>query len=166
MSEQKLSQKWCIAAFFKELTVGYEFDQSSTPLHATLAGIFAYPAKGEAIAKVLQQSTAQTSRFSVVGLKAVQWGEALTVTLLQQSADFNALYRTMQDDLSANGADFNEPEYLGDGFTPHVTVQKSEKLEPDESRLIQNVSLVDMFPGGDGYRRRIHTVIRLSNGNE
>lgn len=166
MSEVKLSQKWAVASFFSELPEGYEFAQKDTPLHATLAGVFAHPAKGDEIANTIQESIDGAQSFKVSGDVEEQWGEGLVVCKLVHSEQFIRLLSSIQNGLLAQGAVFNEPQYLGAGFTPHVTVQQAEKLMPGSMALVHSVSLVDMFPDGDGYRRRIHKVIKLGNIDE
>lgn len=161
MSREKLTQKWAVAAFFDDLAVGFEFAQEETPLHATLAGVFAINMRGDEIAELLRQCLSDSHTFAVTGLAEERWGEGLVVTTLADSEDLSGLYGSVQDCLLNKGAVFNEPQYLHDGFTPHVTKQRSGRLAIGASAEITRVSLVDMFPGGNGYRRRIHAVIKL-----
>ncbi len=165
MSEVKLSQKWAVASFFSELPEGFEFGQKDTPLHATLAGVFAYPARGDEIANNVRHSVNGIHSFKVRGDVEERWGEGLVVCKLAHSEIFTNLLLIIQNALTEQGAVFNEPQYLGAGFTPHATVQQAEKLMPGSTALINSVSLVDMFPDGDGYRRRIHKVIKLGSTN-
>lgn len=165
MSGEKLTQKWAVASFFDDLEIGYEFPREETPLHATLAGVFAINKSGDEIADLLKQCLIDTTGFSVRGLAEERWGDELIVTTLEDSQQFSALYAGVQDRLLNKGAVFNEPQYLHDGFTPHVTQQREGKLSVGESAQISRVSLVDMFPGGDGYRRRIHATISLEEEN-
>lgn len=162
--EKKLSQKWCVASFFDDLPAGFEFAMEEVPLHATLAGVCALPMSGDEIARNLKSAVAHTVPFEIYGDTQEQWGEGLKVTLIRQSNNFDNLLRLVQATLLEEGAVFNEPQYLGDGFTSHITMQKSGEVLPGESRLISSVSLVDMFPDEDGYRRRIHAVVRFQDG--
>lgn len=163
MSEQRLTQKWAVASFFDELEPGFEFAQEDTPLHATLAGVFAINKVGDEITRILQRYLQDVEQFAVTGQAEERWGADLVVTKLADSEEFSALYAGVQDCLINSGAVFNEPEYLHDGFTPHVTKQKSSNLPIGETKKISQVSLVDMFPGNNGYRRRIHSTIILGN---
>lgn len=165
MTDEKLTQKWAVAAFFDDLPLGYEFPREETPLHATLAGVFAINKSGDEIADLLRQCLTDTAGFPVIGLDEERWGDELIVTRLEDSQQFSALYAGVQDCLLNKGAVFNEPQYLHDGFTPHVTHQKEGKLSVGQSAPIAHVSLVDMFPHGDGYRRRIHATISLEEKN-
>lgn len=166
MSQNKLTQKWTVASFFDNPQPGFEFPREDTPLHATLAGVFAIDLRGDDIAQLLKQCIAEVTHFSVKGKTIETWGDGLHVTRLDYSEDFNRLYTRIQDCLLQQGAIFNEPQYLHEGFTPHATVQKQQKLTVGESVNIARVSLVDMFPGGNGYRRRIHATIHFGDISE
>ncbi|MDZ7786522.1 MAG: hypothetical protein U5L95_05405 [Candidatus Saccharibacteria bacterium] len=159
---QTFTQKWAVASFFGDLPAGFEFHKTNTPLHATLAGVFSINLNGQSIADILSKHLKDANPFSIKGEQIEQWGE-ISVTTIKDSAAFNSLYKGVQNVLLKNGAAFNEPQYLADGFCPHVTVQKSEKLQPGEKAIIDRVSLVDMFPNNDGTRRRITTTFKLKN---
>lgn len=166
MSEEKLTQKWTVASFFDDLPVGFEFAREETPLHATLAGVFAIDKTGDEITQLLEQYLSDVDNFPVSGLAEERWGDDLVVTTLVDSEEFSALYAGVQDCLLNKGAVFNEPQYLHDGFTPHVTHQKEGKLSVGQLVPIARVSLVDMLPHGDGYRRRIHATITLKEEDD
>lgn len=161
MSKEKLTQKWTVASFFGAIPVGFEFPREETPLHATLAGVFAINQTGDDIAAILNEGLDEERAFDIEGEVIESWGEGLNVTTIKRSDEFDELYRKVQEILLNNSAVFNEPEYLGDGFRPHVTVQKSGRLGIGSTAVIRNVSLVDMFPNSDGNQRRIHATIKL-----
>lgn len=158
---QKFTQKWAVASFFRDLPVGFEFPREETPLHATLAGVFAISLDGDATADVLKECIEKFKPLTIKGETVEKWNDGLKVALIKHSYEFDGLYREVQKRLIDAGAVFNEPQYLGDGFQPHVTFQKSGQLDPGGSQAIRSVSLVDMFPGGNGYRRRIHATVEL-----
>lgn len=158
---EKLTQKWAVAAFFDDLPINFEFAMDDNPLHTTLAGVFALPEKGDEIAKIIEVGLAGFDVVEIIGEQREQWGDGIEVTILRESNTFSHLYKTIQNNLVDNGAVFNEPQYLGDGFTPHVTKQKSGELAQGTAQLLKTVSLVDMFPNNNGYRRRIHANFRL-----
>lgn len=161
MAEQ-YSQKWCIAAFFDDLDLNFQFHRTEIPLHATIAGVFDIDKSREEINKLLVDYLRSFNSFEVVGGEIVNWGE-IRVTLLAESAEFDKLYRGVQQMLIENGAVFLEPEYTGDGFTPHVTVQQSAHFETGESTIVKTISLVDMFPGGDFEQRLIAGNVELTS---
>lgn len=162
LQSSEFSQKWAVAAFFNELPDGLEFSWDEAPLHATLAGVFAISFPGVEIAGLLEKCVDYFERFTVTGGPTEQWG-SIKVTTLNYSEKFEELYLAVQNTMSRHGAVFNEPQYLRAGFKPHVTQQKAGRLESGHSKDIASVSLVDMFPGSDAYRRRILKTIKLKS---
>lgn len=165
MKEEKLTQKWAVAAFFEDAPSGSEFPKEEVPLHATLAGVFAIDLKGIAIVELLKNCLHGFRQFTVEGAITEQWGD-LKVTTIKYSDNFNKLYTVIQHTLLNAGAVFNEPQYLGAGFSPHVTFQRQGKLKPKQKKTVGSISLVDMFPDSDGDRRRIHTSIKLRENDQ
>ena len=153
-------QKWAVASFFDAIEIGYTFPRDDVPLHATLAGVFAVDMQGSAIAAFISDAINEFKAFSVVAHEIEQWGP-IQVATLHKSEEFNNLYTTIQEVLLEKGAVFNEPQYLMDGFTPHVTHQKTAVLRPKEHATVRSVSLVDMFPDKDGEKRRIISTVNL-----
>jgi len=154
------SQKWAVASFFDEQEDDFIFKSESTPLHATLAGVFAVDAKMPEIATVVRGAIRGTRVFEIEISETEQWGD-IRVSVMQDSVHFTDLFKAVQGALLDNGAQFNEPQYLNQGFRPHVTQQKTGFLREGDKKLVKSISLVDMFPDGDGEKRRIVTTIDL-----
>lgn len=154
---EKLTQKWCIAAFFDDLDDGFEFHRTEVPLHVTLAGVFAIDIKGRELFKMLSDYLNSTQSFNIKAGSEDSWGpnKEIRVVLIEKSSEMSGLLMQIYDFLMINGAVFNQPEYEGNGHKLHSTVQKSGKLEKGQIVLINKLSLVDMFPRNDGMRRRI-----------
>jgi hypothetical protein len=110
--------------------------------------------------EILDNCLKVTKSFKVVGGSVQKWGD-IKVTVLEESKEFRKMLNNVQQALINNGALFNEPEYLGDGFKPHVTFQRNAKLEVGNNKQITSVSLVDMFPNGNFEQRRIIATLRL-----
>lgn len=113
------------------------------------------------IASLLRNYLQDFQTFEIEGGEIVSWGE-IHVTLLKESDYFNKLYKGMQQMLIDNGAVFNEPEYLGNGFIPHVTVQGKSMLNKDEKVILKEVTLIDMFPSGDFEQRLVAAKVELA----
>lgn len=161
MAEQ-YSQKWCVVAFFDALELNFQFHRTEIPLHATIAGVFAIDKSREEINVLLKNYLDQFGTFEITGGEIVNWGD-IQVTLLVHSDDFDVLFKGVQQMLIDNGALFNEPEYLGDGFMPHVTAQRHAKLDTGKKMFIKSITLVDMFPDGDFEQRLISGNHELKN---
>lgn len=161
---EKLTQKWAIAAFFDDLEDGYEFHMSDNPLHVTLAGVFAIHYKGREIYAGLSELLQDQESFTVTAGDDAYWGENkdLNVVIMEESKEMSALLMKIYKHLLNNGAIFNEPQYEGSGHILHSTVQKSGRLKKGDKVPINKVSLVDMFPNSDGYRRRIIGTVKFT----
>jgi hypothetical protein len=154
------SQKWAVVAFFASLPQEYTFHRTMTPLHVTLAGVFAIEMTPAGISSIIESSVSGVKTFSITAGATERW-DSLKVSRIKQSAELDRLYRHLQQTLLNHGAVFNEPAYLLDGFKTHCTYQKSGHLKPDSTAVIHSVSLVDMFPDGDWQKRRIASVYVL-----
>ncbi len=158
----KFTQKWAVASFIEDLPIGFEFEASNNPLHTTIAGVLAIDLSSSKIIKLLESVIKNHKAFYLTGKSKVNWGEGLNVTLLKASINLDRLIIAVQRTLLDNGAVFNEPKYLLDGFTPHVTVQKHDQLDRGQRVKIKSVSLVDMFPNNDYKKRKILSRTLLS----
>jgi 2'-5' RNA ligase len=160
---EKLTQKWCIAAFFNELDDGFEFHRSEVPLHVTLAGVFAIDDTDIELFRKLQFLLKDTKPFEIQAGDSVEWGKdkEIKVVLIENSSDMLRLLMQIYEFLIANGAVFNEPQYEGKGHILHSTIQKSGRLQKGQVVKINNISLVDMYPDEDGMRRRIVGTIKF-----
>ncbi len=152
---EKYTQKWAVVCFFDRISDSFEFDASDNPLHATIAGVFLLDMNGDRILKLIEKFVVLNEKLIIEGVQIVSWGEGLKVTLIKESKNFDELYRDIQVGLVNNGAVFNEPQYLLDGFTPHVTVQKAIQLNPEQKLEVRSISLIDMYPNKDGTKRRV-----------
>jgi 2'-5' RNA ligase len=160
---EKLTQKWCIAAFFDELNDGYEFHRTEVPLHVTLAGVFAIDDNGFELSRKLNELLEQSKPFNIRAGDTTHWGlnKEIEVVLIEKSSEMSGLLMQIYEFLKDNGVVFNEPEFEGEGHILHSTVQKSGKLKKGETVNINKVSLVDMFPNNDGMRRKIVSTVKF-----
>lgn len=85
----------------------------------------------------------------------------MKVTVIENNEQFNKLYTCLQKALESQGAVFNEPEYLYEGFTPHVTIQNEGKMNPGERWSVKQIGLIDLFPDDDYQMRRITKTWKL-----
>ena len=157
---QEYTQKYAVACFFDDLQEGYTFHYSDTPLHVTLAQVFAFLASSESIISIVDETVKGFGGFTLLATGIENWGD-ITVTRFEFSERLDFLYRTIQQKLLDGGAVFNEPEHLLDGFKTHSTHQKSGHIGVDEHVDIKSVSLIDMYPDEDSEKRQIVKVWSL-----
>ena len=82
--------------------------------------------------------------------------------LLYTSDQLYRLHSEVVDALLARGAVFNDSQYTKDGFIGHITQQKDKRINVDQEVLLNSIALIDMFPGGDPYKRKVLKIIHFS----
>lgn len=150
------SQKYCLVQFIEPLDIGSQFSASEWPLHTTLAGVFALdiPTK---IKEEFQHTTSQHACFTLVTEGDTYFGESkdIHVRLLRRTPEIVELHNDLVAFIGRSGGSFNEPHYLGDGFTPHISIPDGFSVQSGEDITIQELSLVDMFPDSDYQQRKV-----------
>jgi hypothetical protein len=147
------SQKYTLVAFLKPLEIGAEFVMTDWPLHITLADVFAI----ELSDAVEQNLSTLFAEQSPISLSLAEDGTLGTtkVTFFKNTSEFQNLHDKIIDLLELNGAEFNTPEFTREGFLPHSTIQKSEKLNEGDKFVVTAVSLIDMFPNSNWKQRKV-----------
>ncbi len=150
---KKLSQKWCVVGLFSDIDEGFTFKPKDWPLHVTLAPTFAVNCSGEILINRLEPILNNQSVL-VDCVDDVKWGN-LEVVLVQKTNRLIMLHENIIRSLEPNGLEFNEPQYVGKNYKPHITLQENEKVKVGDKLSIRNIALIDMFPGSDAKKRRI-----------
>jgi len=130
------------------------------PLHITLADVFAIDLLESDIERRLFQLL---KKFSVVRTHAKNEATLGTteVVLLEKNSELLELHESLINLLEAEGARFNTPEFTREGFMPHCTIQKNDRLRTGDEVSIGMVSLIDMFPSKNWQRRKIISTFKL-----
>ena len=63
--------------------------------------------------------------------------------------------------LEEGGLKLNDPQFARDGFLPHATVQKHARLNKGDKVQFTALSIVDMFPDEDPYKRKVLKTIKI-----
>ncbi|HEX8227033.1 MAG TPA: 2'-5' RNA ligase family protein [Candidatus Saccharimonadales bacterium] len=158
------SQKYSIVQFVEPIQEGFEFQMENWPLHVTFVDVFAVPSE-ELLIDELTASLASEVNLLVVSESYSSFGEGentIPVTLLQSTPELQSLHDKLIDVLEANGAVFNSPQFTRLGFVPHATYQKNAKLEIGQQIIVKELSLIDMFVGGDWHKRKVLRNFKLS----
>jgi|JI6StandDraft_1071083.scaffolds.fasta_scaffold278057_2 hypothetical protein len=82
------------------------------------------------------------------------------VVLVESTDEIPSLYTLVINLLEQNGARFNTPAFIKDGYVPHFTIQKSGELQ--KIATITELSLIDMFPVNDWHQRKVVATFDLS----
>lgn len=160
---EQFSQKWIIVALFDEVQEGTEFEYTDFPLHVTLAGVFATDKTGNQLANELAKILKDEHAIKIEGDQKAAFGpyHNIPVMKVKKSPQLMALYARIYEFLADTGVTYNSPEYHGEGYQPHVTNQKSGYLQEGEQKILKSISLIDMYPDNDGYKRRVVKTIAL-----
>jgi 2'-5' RNA ligase len=160
---EKLTQKWAIIALLKDIQDGTGFYYTDFPLHITLAGVFAINKSGLWLIESLTNLLTDQKTFDVQTDKKDMFGPNKDVAVMKivKSPELVSFYDKIHKWLLESGAIYNEPQYQGDDYLPHSTFQKSSSLNENETLQIKYVSIIDLFPNGDGYQRKVFKTIEL-----
>lgn len=160
---QEFHQKWAIVQFIQPVEEGHTFSREDWPLHVTVASNFTSDFSSDEIFEKLSSLLSQQKTFMVKAEKTDYFGPAKTiqVTVIEKNDQLLQLHSTICKFLESTGAVFDEPQYMYEGYDGHSTVQKTSQLNTGDSVNIDSLTLVDMFPDGDGLMRRALKTIKL-----
>ena len=153
----KFTQKYSLISMLEPVNEGLEFFWKDYPLHVTLASVFYVDWNNQLLMNQLNEILSKQKPIRLTATREEHWGEnkEYHMVLLEKSSAIMDLHRSIVTVLLNAGAVFNEPQYTGDGFVPHATIQKHTRLNVGDSVTISDLTILDMFPGGDGYRRKL-----------
>jgi 2'-5' RNA ligase len=154
---QKFSQKYTLIQLLEPMSEGVEYDWKEWPLHVTIADIFAISWDVPTLLEKLSQFVqGRPNATAVVGDDTLFGPERQTrVALLQASPKLLALHIDVVNLLKQGDVVFNHPEFTESGFLPHSTVQAHARLNKGEVVTFDALTLIDMFPHEDPYRRKV-----------
>ena len=158
-------QKYCLVKLLEPLNEGDEFTAINYwPLHITLASNFVVDWENTNLFNKLSDLLADTKPVSVVaGGDEFFGGERkIQVTVMDMTSELMTLHKQIIKTLKDAGAVFDEPQFNDDGYRAHATVQKAYRLSKGDKVLIDEVTIVDMFPNQDITRRKILETIKLA----
>jgi hypothetical protein len=131
------------------------FSMSAWPLHITIVPNFSSDLAPTAIGALF--TPPPRAMDVVVGAEAMFGArENVRVALVEGSAVLHAAHRDLVSRVRASGALFDSPEYLDEGYRPHVTETKHARVRLHDRLHLAQLALVDMQPfGAAGLRRAV-----------
>ena len=165
MTPQIFTQKYTIIQLLENLDDGYEFSSVTWPLHSTLVDTFAIDWSVDEMITHLNDllSTHATASSTVIGSDSFGAQKKVQVSLLERTDALMRLHTDVIEVLERGGLRLNDPQYAKEGFLPHATVQKHAKLDLGDKVSFNAISIVDMFPNGNPYERKILKTIKIVN---
>lgn len=157
-------QKYVIIKLLEPIKEGTQFAASEWPLHVTLVPRFALNLEDTGLLEKLAALLRSHKPVEVVAGTDELFGEFnnIKVTLLEKTPELMNLHNTIISLLKSAGAVFDEPSFIEEGFRPHVTVQSKRRVHQGDLVKIDELNLIDMFPGGDINQRKVLKTIKLS----
>jgi hypothetical protein len=148
------SQKYSLVSFLQPISIGAEFNMADWPLHVTLADVFAIDMDSTKIEAKLAELVSYQLPVYTCAREDATLGTT-EVVLLDKTEELVNLHMSLVDLLERNGAVFNSPEFTREGFLPHCTIQKSERLHAGDEVKIDTIALINMFPHEDWQQRQV-----------
>jgi 2'-5' RNA ligase len=157
------TQKYTIIQLFEPMDVGAQFSPDNWPLHSTLVDTFAIDWDIAEIIKQLNDVLPSLKVAHTVAGEDTFFGpeKQTCVTLLQKTTSLTKLHYDIITSLDRGGLKLNDPQFARDGFLPHATVQKHARLHKGDEVSFNALTVIDMFPDGDPYKRRVLATISL-----
>jgi 2'-5' RNA ligase len=154
---QIFTQKYAIIQLFEDVQDGYEFTSDNWPLHSTIIDTFAIDWDVSTIISELEKIVIGHKSISTtaIGDKCFGSEQQIKVTLLNITSKLNTLHYDIIKLLNTGGLRLNDPQYAINGFLPHVTVQDNTRINIGDKVILNSLSLIDMFPNQDPYKRKV-----------
>ena len=162
---QKFTQKYTIVQFFDDIDEGYEYSSDSWPLHSTIVDTFAIDWSVDEMASRLKDALKNHATADSVAEDDRFFGDQgqVQVILLNRSNSLVELHQDVLTALEDGGLKLNDPQFARDGFLPHATVQKHARLNKGDRVQFTALSIVDMFPDEDPYKRKVLRTITVGS---
>lgn len=162
---EKFTQKYTIIQLFEDVPEGMQFSWKDWPLHATVVDIFAIDWDAQTMIEKLTQSLSSHALATSVVEGDKFFGDQgeVQVALLRRTDDLVKLHHDVVECLAQGGWKPNNPQFAGEGFLPHSTVQKHARLNKGDKVAFSALTIVDMFPGEDPYQRKILKTIEIGS---
>lgn len=162
---QKFTQKYTIVQFFDDIDEGYEYSSDSWPLHSTIVDTFAIDWSVDEMASRLKDTLKNHATADSVAGDDRFFGDQgqVQVVLLNRSNSLVELHQDVLTALEDGELKLNDPQFARDGFLPHATVQKHARLNKGDRVQFTALSIVDMFPDEDPYKRKVLRTITVGS---
>ena len=150
-------QKYSIVSLLNDVRQGTTFSAAAWPPHLTLVDVFAMNTHSGAVAAKLENIalTTEPIQCQITGYDYFGPQQNIHVALLQKSTQLVRLHTIITTYLQTVHAIYNEPQYVNNGFCPHITLPPGETIATGSVVTISNIALIDMFPNDNPFQRTI-----------
>lgn len=115
------------------------------PLHLTMMSWF-YSNKSPAeVVRAIQSVVEQQSPIELTSAEPDLFGEDkdVPVNRVTNESELHQLHQALHDALRVVGARYKSPQWVGEGFAPHVTRQRSGRFETGTTHLATKLYLAE-----------------------
>lgn len=160
----KSSNSYILVMGIEPMTVGELYKKE---LHSTLLHWFHSEYTIEQISKLLAPVFKETNPFNILSGQVSNFGgeRELLVNLVVKSDDLKALHDAVRGALDGINVKYLNPEYVGEGWRPHVTLQGLRSLPEGQSVTIKEVYLVECPNGPEIPPIMVRAKYRLGSEN-
>jgi hypothetical protein len=154
-----------LATILEDHPEGHEFTVQELPLHLTHIDSFAVNMGHAALADCIAGIVGDRPAFRVRALADAGYGpdKDIIVTELELSAALEKLHHDLVRGLETTGAVFKRPQFLQEGYRPHISVYSKRRIQPGDDRLIKDISIVTKVSEDENANRRIVATIPLTH---
>jgi 2'-5' RNA ligase len=133
------------------------FTLAGWPLHLTVAPTFVVQADLDAVVASVEPilAGAPVLRLRVGVDEGFGRAGRIPVSLVEPTAELTALHTRLMEALSRIGAVWDDPDFAGAGFRPHVTMTRLHRAQPGDLLRLVQAAIVDMEPIGAQRLRRV-----------
>lgn len=159
------TQKYTVVHLVEELLPnGYEYSMKDWPVHITLADVFAIEGTWVDLLRDLESGLESQKKFltEVVDNDLFGVDRSIKVKILKNNSELRELHENIVNTLERHNVIFNSPQYTRSGFKPHSTEQKQASLHMGDTIEFGSITLIDMYPDDNPYKRRILGTIHFS----
>lgn len=160
-----MSQKYVIVHFVELAEVPDEFPYTEWPLHVTLLANFTITQPLERLVDELEAYSQRVEPFEITSDGEALFGpnQNVAVSLIKPGTLIKKLHQDLAEITKSLGAEYDEPRFMGEGFRPHATTQIKTRLTDKQTLMLDNFTLVDMYPNNDTGRRKAIKTFELTN---
>jgi 2'-5' RNA ligase len=147
------------------MTAGESFATRDWPLHVTLVQVFQSPATPAQLGSSLASVAASALPLTVIAGQDEGFGPSHTiqVTVMEPTSALDDLHVACVDALDHLDPVYENPEYMGAGYRPHVTVKRHGRVDAGDALRLGQIALVDMEPGQPEGGRAVLSVATLGS---
>lgn len=135
--------RYGLASIFEHTDDGFEFVASNTPLHLTHVDVLEIDMKPGVFIPALSGHLSKEPEFIINLTEDTFLGpdKDIPVTLVELTQELKAFHNRLLKFLLSNGATFENPQFLDEQYTPHISIYGSRRVELGTLIPINSVSI-------------------------